>query len=145
MFSFRLATLHRFRKSIEAVEELAFRRLLSEITSVQSKLDELDNRRTELRHQRELALLKAQPAATLHLLSQEELHLNHLRGQLRDQLNGLNERKAAQFDVYRNARQARQVLDEIFHQQNTRYSQEQSRKEQRMLDDLHLLKRHQSE
>ena len=134
-FRFSLDTLLRVREIDEQREERLLGQILNQITQTYKTLADLAVQRRAMITQRESSLQQQTSAAEL-MLSYERIRANDemvRTGQ--HQLVKLHAMKDQQMKVYETAHSNREVLSTMREKQREHYKQDQSRKEQSMMDD----------
>lgn len=135
-FRFPLSTVLRFRESVEKREELALQSIQLEIAGVRRHVDELTSKITQKYESVELAMQRPVQANSLQLMLDEvndaiEERLNCLLA-----LEVLQQERKVRLNSYRDAHSGRQMLTDIFTQQQNAHEQKQSRTQQKFLDDI---------
>ena len=137
-FRFSLESVLRLRKNLEHAEELVLNKILQEIASAQLELQRIAEEHQSFRAQRDRNLTKGLPGAYLKEITEKEQYLELAAKRLQTKLRDLENKRTAQLVVLRNAQQNREVLEEIRDQKHSAYQIEQTRREQKSLDDLFL-------
>jgi len=135
-FRFSLATVLRFRESVERREELALQKIIMEIARVRIEIERLTG---------EIALAQAAINKSL----QKPISAYHLQGLLNaanaivdrkraliESLAPLERKRAAQMKAYQAAHRDRQMLSEMATRQRDVYELAQARAQQKFLDDI---------
>lgn len=141
-FHFTLAAVLRYRQSLEEREELRLHGLLVRRATLLQELEQSRGARRQLQTALHHALQQAAIAA-----AEIQFAMAQLNG-LERQLAVLESRRlklageiAQQTARYRQERQKREVLESLREAQWREYRVRQQRREQAMLDELHLLRR----
>lgn len=139
-FQFSLDTLFRLRVSLEQKEERALEEIARRITVVKQLIVEVERERsTAIRRQHE-ALAIGISASEMHFeLSCDEVREQRHR-QLTNQLVELQKEHRRQQVVYLEARQKREILENLRDRQEAEYRRERARQEQQAVDDLFLMR-----
>jgi flagellar export protein FliJ len=137
-FRFSLDAVLRFRQSVEHSEEAVLHRIVQDIAGVELELQQVDERQSRLRAQREQNLTQKLPAVHLLEIAEREMDLKRVADGLRSRLRQLETQRVKQLAIYQTAHQDRQVLSELREQQRRAYQLNQRRQEQKTLDDLFL-------
>lgn len=137
-FRFSLEGVLSYRKNLEQAEELILNKILQEIARTHQQLQQLQTAHLSLREQRDRDLTESQPAAYLAELTEKEQYIERTIEIIQTQLQELEKKREAQLAVLRAAQQNREVLDEVRKQKYDTYQLEQTRREQKTLDDLFL-------
>jgi len=135
-FQFTLATLLRVRESIEKREEIALQRAEAEVVRARQQIEELTSRIAHAAEAREKAL---QAPIKAHELQNMEAELNAVvaaRTALIQRLQVLKEQREAQMKRYQAAYSNRQMLTDLSTQQRNEYEQEETRAQQKRIDDI---------
>jgi flagellar export protein FliJ len=137
-FRFSLAAVLKYRKNLEQREYLALGRVHQEIAQVEAQLSRCQERLSEITNLR--AAETARGIASVHLQDayQRERGFEMQRDELQVKLQELKIKKLQCLKAYELARQKREILDELRNQQLQAYALDQSRREQRQVDDLFL-------
>jgi flagellar export protein FliJ len=135
-FRFTLATVLRFRESVEKREELALQKIILEIA----------RRRIEIERQTE-EIAAAQEA--INRTMQKPISAYHLQGMLNaanlivdrkkalvESLVPLERKREMQMKAYQAAHRDRQMLSDMARRQREAYEQTQARAQQKFLDDI---------
>ena len=135
-FRFTLASVLRFRESIEEREELALQKVEFELARVRRRLDELTEELAKASNEREAALQKSMEAFRLKNLQDEMNAAVQTKQILFETLATLRSQREAQFRLYQAARVNRRTLTDLQIHQQSAWEQEQVRVEQKQLDDI---------
>lgn len=135
-FRFSLATVLRYRDSVEKREEIALQKLLMEIARTRLQIEQLTR---EIAHAQE-SLNKAlqQPISAVHLRSMIAA-VNFIvdrRTALIESLVPLERQREIQMQAYQAAHRDRKMLSEMAIRQRESYEQERARREQKFVDDI---------
>jgi flagellar export protein FliJ len=143
-FRFPLATVLRFRQSMERREELALQRILVEIAQNVRKIEQLNARIAEAQQTREETL--RQPISAFQLQSMlSEVHIAaEQRRTLLVFLASLEQKRIAQMAAYQAALQDRQTLSELEGKRREEYKVERERTQQKQVDDIFAARAHRS-
>jgi flagellar export protein FliJ len=139
-FRFRLDAVLRFRESVELTEEATLHRIVRELAEIQLELQQVELKQAQLREKREHDLARKLPAVHLLEIAEREQELRQAADRLRQQLQQLDLQRVKQLAIYKSAHQDRQVLSELREQQQRSYGLDQRRREQKMLDDMFLVR-----
>lgn len=137
-FRFSLDAVLRFRQSVEHSEEAVLHRIVQDIAGVELELQQVDEKQSRLRVQREQNLTQILPAVHLLEIAEREMELKEMADGLRSRLRQLEAQRVKQLAIYQTAHQDRQILSELREQQRRAYQLDQRRQEQKTLDDLFL-------
>jgi flagellar export protein FliJ len=140
-FRFPLESVLRVRESIERREERALKKIQMEIARVSNQMEELSAEIAKAQGERNEALQQPMPASHLQaMLSQAESAIA-AREKLQVTLQGLEEQRKQQLKVYQAAHRDNETLIDMRNQQRSEYLREQTRMEQKYLDDLFVARR----
>ena len=140
-FKFPLDILLRFRRSVEIQRELRLQEANQRVTLVEQHIRQLESLKAELRTREIRELESGIRASELHFHGTCRNALSSREQELRQQLKAAEEIRNACLKDYRHARQERDVVDTLRNHQLAEYRGEESRREQRALDDMFLLRR----
>lgn len=135
-FRFSLSSVLRLRESVERQEELSLQQAEAEVNRVQREIDELANQLAKAAEQRKEALRKAVPAYRLHAIEARITATTELRDGLLNTLQAARDQRDTRMRLYQLAHRNRQTLDDLRGQEQTAWSQEQNRSDQKLLDDI---------
>ncbi|HEY1270781.1 MAG TPA: flagellar FliJ family protein [Terriglobales bacterium] len=140
-FQFRLATVLRFRHSLEQREELRLLSANQNVIRARSEIELFESRlRDHLQRQRE-ALRAGISAAELHFEVSCDAVIAVQHKRLQENLRELETARDQQYEVFRKARQQREILENIRDGEYREYEELKKRREQRSMDDAFLLRR----
>jgi len=141
-FHFTLAAVLRYRQSLEEREELRLHGLLVRRATLSRELEQSRDARLQLQTAVYRTLRQAAVAAAEIQFAMAQLHgLERQQALLESRLRTLESEIAQQTARYRQERQKREVLESLREAQWREYRVRQQRREQAMLDELHLLRR----
>jgi flagellar FliJ protein len=135
-FRFTLASVLRFRASVEQSEELALQRIMFEMARVSRQIEELAGEMAKANEERETALQRCIPASELKSRQDEMSAAMAAKHALSDTLKDLNSQRDAQLELYQMARVNRRVLTDLLEQKQAAWERDQVRAEQKVIDDL---------
>jgi len=135
-FHFSLDTVLRFRESVEQREELALKQLQMEISSVRLAIEQTTSDIERAQKAREAAMQKAMPAGHLQAMLSEAEAAVERKKRLAVTLRELEQKRAEQMKAYQSAHRKRRMLSDMESRQQEAHEQEQSRTQQKQLDDL---------
>jgi flagellar export protein FliJ len=140
-FRFPLESVLRVRESIERREERALKKIQMEMARVSNQMEELSAGIARAQGERNEALQQPMPASHLQaMLSQTESAIA-ARDKLQVTLRGLEEQRKQQLKIYQAAHRDHETLIDMRNQQRSEYLREQTRLEQKYLDDLFVARR----
>ena len=137
-FQFTLAAVLKYRKNLEQREYLALGRVHQEIAQVEVQLVRCEERLAEITNLR--AAETARGIASVHLQDAylRERGLEMQRDDLQVKQRELHVKRLQCLKAYELARQKREILEELRNQQLSDFLLDQSRREQRQVDDMFL-------
>jgi flagellar export protein FliJ len=135
-FRFSLAQVLRVRESIEKREEQALQRAEQEVRQTQRRIEELTAEMTKVEHARAEALLRSVRAIDLQGMQAEMAAAAEARQTLLETLETLHQQRDLQLKLYQDAHNGRQMLTDLEEEHRAEYEAEQTRAQQKRLDDL---------
>lgn len=135
-FRFPLESVLRVRESLEKREELALQKIQMQIAQTQNLIENADKQLARIHAARADALENPVPARTLHLLQLEEEGVNEIKKSLFQSLAELEKQSVQQKAVYQAAHSNRQMLTDMKDQRRTEFDLEQTKTQQKRLDDI---------
>jgi len=137
-FRFTLAAVLKYRKNLEQREYLALGRVQQEIAQVEDQLSRCEDWLAEITNLRTAETVRG--IASIHLQDayQRERGLEMQRDDLQVKRRELHVKRLQCLKAYELARQKREILEELRNQQLGDYLLDQSRREQRQVDDMFL-------
>jgi len=139
-FRFSLTTVLNLRERLEQREQLVLERRYAELAVVQGKLWEATQNLTRAQELQAEELKQGTTAFQLQLTVEHIKALEQQQMSLQKSLQEAQSRLREQLEIYRQARQKRDVLEELRQQQLDQYQREQGKLEQRERDELFLLR-----
>jgi flagellar FliJ protein len=140
-FRFPLATVLRVKEGLERREERALQRIQLEMARVAHRIDELTVAIEKAHAARNQVLQQAVPAGQLHTMLWEAKAAEDLKNALRITLQGLEEQRLKQMKVYLAAHREHETMINLFKEQRSAYEVEQTRAQQKYLDDIFIARR----
>ena len=140
-FRFTLAPVLRLRENLERREYLALQALYAETAEVRSDIRGWEQMLLQARSQRISKLSEGMPAVLLQFELESEARVERKRQTLLAKLAELQGKVNEQIGKYRQARQKREILEELRRQQLQDYTREEAVREQQAADELFLLRR----
>ncbi len=141
-FRFSLATVLRVRESIEQREERALQRIQLEMARVLRQIEELSAAIARVHDTQEEALRQPIPAGYLHGLLWEAQAAVARREVLLSTLQTLEKQRDKQMKVYQAAHRNHETLISMKRDRRNAYELEQTRTQQKSLDDIFMARRH---
>jgi len=135
-FRFPMASVLRWRESIEKREERAMQNLQIEMTRVQLRIEEITDEIAKANRELEESLQRWTQAFELNGLQNEMNAAVDARQRLTETLAVLKKQKEAQMIVYLVARSNRRMLTDLEKQHRLAWEQQQERTDQKRLDDV---------
>ncbi|MFZ0314406.1 MAG: flagellar FliJ family protein [Candidatus Korobacteraceae bacterium] len=141
-FHFTLAAVLRYQQSLEEREELRLHGQLAQRATLLQELEQASAARRGLQTATQRAFQQAAlPAAEIQFAVAQINALERQLAVLQSRRLNLESEIAQQTARYRQQRQKREVLESLRELQWREYRVRQQRREQAMLDELHLLRR----
>jgi flagellar export protein FliJ len=137
-FNFPLATVLRYRESIEQREQLALERIQNEITRVELQIRQVDDECSAATEKRGAELTQGMSAVEMQSAYEYQRALEQQGEALRALLQDLKKKWQQQLASYEIARRNRETVDELREQQLEAYSREQAKRAQAAIDDVFL-------
>ena len=135
-FRFPLASVLRFRETVEKSEESALQKIQFEIARVHGRIEELDARIAQRSESLQRAMRHTLQANLMQTIL-EELQIDvEARQNISLTLEVLRQQREAQMRTYQAAHRGRQMLTEMLVQRRDAYELKQARTLQRQLDDV---------
>jgi flagellar export protein FliJ len=139
-FHFPLETLLRLRHSLERKERMALEDLARRIAAVRLAIAEIELERRAARALQSGGLTSGLTASEMHFAQACEENRETRQRRLTDQLVELEKQYRRQQAVFIEARQKREILENLRDRQETEYRREWDRREQQGVDDLFLMR-----
>jgi flagellar export protein FliJ len=140
-FRFPLATVLRVKENIEEREERALQKIQLEMERVRREIEELSAHLENAHDAREQAMQRTIPAGHLHTMLWEARAAAEKKKVLLHTLQILEEQRDQQMKIYQAAHRDRETLTGMFDEQRDAYEQEQTRTQQKHLDDIFIARR----
>jgi flagellar export protein FliJ len=137
-FRFSLAAVLNLRKSFERQEYLNLERIQQEIAKAQHQLTEARQRKADIQQSRDSQLVESMPSVVLQSMYEQVFALERHMDSLKAFLLELAVKKDQQIKVYTQARQKREILESLRDKQYAAYQQEETKRQQTLMDDLYL-------
>jgi flagellar export protein FliJ len=141
-FRFPRAAVLLVRENAELREERALLKIQQEMARVSRLIDELDAEIVDAHGSRDRAMVEPIPAFQLHSILLRAEDAAKQRKPLLEQLQTLLEDRNRQMKLYQAARRDHEALTDMLQKQRDSYEQEQTRKAQKLLDDIYIARRH---
>jgi flagellar FliJ protein len=140
-FHFPLQTVLHYRQSMEHQQELRLRAANQQVARAQHLIEQMNLQTKELRSMEMEELSSGTSAAELQFGLLREAAMLRRRRELEQQLIRVQQLRDQQREIFQQARRAREMLESLRDQQLHLYKKDVSRREQRSLDDLFLMRR----
>ena len=140
-FRFPLAAVLLVRENAELREERALQKIQQEIAQVSRQIEELDAEVASVHAVRNQAMLESIPAFELQSLLRRAEDAAKRKKPLLERMQVLLENRNRQMKVYQAARRDHETLTDMLEKQRESYEQEQTRKAQKLLDDIYVARR----
>jgi flagellar export protein FliJ len=137
-FRFSLAAVLKYRKNLEQREYLALGRVQQEIAQVEARLSRCEEWLSEITNLRAAETVRGIASVHLQDAYERERGLEIQRDELQVTRQELKMKRLQCLKAYELARQKREILEELRNQQLHAYVLDQSRREQRQVDDMFL-------
>ncbi|MGH9499995.1 MAG: flagellar FliJ family protein [Terriglobales bacterium] len=137
-FRFSLAAVLKYRKNLEQREYLALGRVHQEIAQVELELEQCREWLSDAAHRRDAAAARGIASVHLQEAYEREHHMEKQLEGLQVKQQELKVKRQQCLKAYELARQKREVLEELRSRQLQVYVLDQSRREQRRVDDMFL-------
>jgi flagellar FliJ protein len=141
-FRFTLATVLRFRESIETREERALRKIQLEMARVSRQIDEIDANIAQAQNARNQLLQQPTPAGQLQAMLWEAQGAVEKRKTLLQTLHVLEQQRSKQLQVYQAAHRDHETLINLADEQRAAYELAEARAQQKYLDDIFIARHH---
>jgi len=140
-FHFSLETLLRFRRSVEQQQELKLLQAVQQVAFIAQEIENVDRSISAIweNQQRELGL--AVKAAQLHFDTLRRSILQERRSELEKILAQREQVRARCQKEFQSAHRACEAVEILRKEQVLQFQKEQTRREQRQMDDTFLLRR----
>jgi flagellar export protein FliJ len=135
-FRFTLATVLRFRESVEKREELALQKILLEMAHVRREIERIAAEIAVAHNARNQAMLNPVPASHLNGMLNDVEAAKERRKNLLQALGKLEQEHRQQATKYQAAHRDRQMLSDMKAKKRDAYEQERARATQKFLDDI---------
>jgi len=140
-FRFALASVLKYRESLEKQAYLALARVLKDLAEVEAQLSRMEQWCAESARRREAETARGIVSVHLQRAYERELELEKQRDDLRVQQQELKIKREQYLKAYDFARQKHEVLKELRSRQLDGYQTEEAKREQNRIDDLFLSRR----
>ena len=140
-FEFTLRGPLRLRETQERAALQALQSIAAQVARAQAEISSLDASAEAARREVWDGSAAGMPAAELHFHAVQEAVLRERRRALSDRLHKLEGERQKQHAHYLQIRQQREVLSDLRDRQRAVYDLEQSRRAQREIDELFLMRR----
>lgn len=141
-FRFPLATVLRIRESIEKREENTLQVIQLEMARVARQIEELNVAVAQAHARQNQALREPMPAGELHATLDGIEAAAAAKGVLLVTLQGLEQQRLKQMLIYQAAHRDHETMINLYKEQRDLYERDESRREQKYLDDIFMSRRH---
>jgi flagellar export protein FliJ len=141
-FRFPLATVLRVKESIEDREERALQKIQLEMARVARQIEDLNGAMEKAHGARELAMRQAIPGSELQSMLWQVEAAGEAKKALVITLQRLEDLRVQQMKTYQAAHRDHETLINLFNEQRSVHEVEQTRAEQKYLDDIFMARRH---
>lgn len=135
-FRFPLATVLRFRESVEKREELALQQVQAQIAQTRRAVEELSEQIAQAREAREHSMRDPVPAVHLQAMVRATEAATEQKKALLESLQALDKLRAERLQAYQTAHRGRRMLSDIRTRQHDEYEQARAARDQKFLDDI---------
>jgi flagellar export protein FliJ len=140
-FRFPLAAVLLVREYAELREERVLQKIQQEMAQVSRQIEELDAEIAGVHVARNQIMLEPIAAFQLHSILLRAEDAAKWKKPLLERLRVLLEDRNRQMKVYQAARRDHETLTDMLEKQRESYEQEQTRKAQKLLDDIYVARR----
>ncbi len=137
-FHFSLASVLRFRRTLEDRDKLALEQIQYQILQVTQTLEQIEIEKIKDAETRQQELMSGIPGAHVLAVAADQQRLEETRKLLQQQLAKLRAEREKRLLVFQESRRKREVMSELRQQQWEIYETEESRRQQKLLDDIFL-------
>ena len=137
-FHFSLASVLRFRRTLEDRDKLALEQIQYQILQVTQTLEQIEIEKIKDAETRQQELTSGIPGAHVLAVAADQQRLEETRKLLQQQLVKLRAEREKRLLVFQESRRKREVMSELRQQQWEIYETEESRRQQKLLDDIFL-------
>lgn len=140
LFRFSLHAILHYRQSVEHQQELRLRAANQQVARIRHLIEQTDIRIGEIRQMSSRELSSGTTSAELRFALENRFLLESQRHELESQLARAASLRNQQQLIFQQVRRERETFESLRDEQKREYERESSRKEQRRLDDLFLLR-----
>jgi flagellar export protein FliJ len=141
-FRFPLATVLRVRESIEKREERGLQRIQLEMARVARQIEELNAAVAKAHAAQNQALRQPTSGGELHSTLSQIQAATQAKNELIVKLMSLDEQRLKQMTIYQAAHRDHETMINLFKEQRDAHELDESRREQKYLDDIFMARRH---
>ncbi len=138
-FAYRLEVLLRLQRSLERQEENRLLACVARLAQLKSQLQIWEQARFERKRRTVEELQTGAKGIVLQLAAEWDVAARRKQTEIRKQVEAAEQLRLQQMQIYRKARQKREVLDDLRDRQKTVHDQEELRQMQRTLDETFLI------
>jgi flagellar FliJ protein len=140
-FQFSLATVLRIRVILEEQEERMLQKILTEIVRSKEAIARIDDAIARSNDSRSEDLFKPFFGYDLQAFYGEVKELKQNRKDIEEQISRLEQLRDKQLEIYKKARQNREMLTDMREDKRSAYESDVARLDQKVLDDLFISRR----
>lgn len=138
-FTYRLEALLGLQRSLEHQEENRLLACVARVAQLKAQLKFWEQARFARKQHAMEELQEGTRGIVLQLAAEWDAGARRVQAEIRKQVEAAEQLRLQQLQVYRKARQKREVLADLRERQETSYDQEQLRQLQRVLDESFLI------
>jgi flagellar export protein FliJ len=138
-FKYRLEVLLRLQRSVEHQEENQLLACVARVAQLKARLQQWEQARFARKQRTVEELQEGAKGIVLQLAAEWDAGARRKQAELRKQIEAAEQLRLQQMQIYRKARQKREVLDDLRQRQQTTYDQKELRQLQRTLDETFLI------
>jgi flagellar biosynthesis chaperone FliJ len=138
-FKYRLEALLRLQRSLEHQEENRLLACVARVAQLKAHLQFWEHARFARKQRTVEELQEGARGIVLQLAAEWDAGARRKQAEIRKQIEAAERLRLQQLQVYREARQKREVLDDLRQRQQTTHDQEEFRRLQRTLDESFLI------
>jgi flagellar export protein FliJ len=137
-FRFSLASVLRFRESLERRDELALQKVQMQIAQTRLALEELSAQIAQAQQARDQAMREPVPGAHLQMMVRAAEAAAQQKRVLILNLDTLEKLREERIQAYQAAHRQRQMLSDVETRQRDAYENQRARQQQKFLDDVYV-------
>jgi flagellar export protein FliJ len=137
-FRFSLASVLRFRESIERRDELALQKVQMQIAQTRLALEELSAQIAQAQQARDQAMREPVPGAHLQMMVHAAEAAAQQKRMLILNLDTLEKLREERIQAYQASHRGRKMLSDVETRQRDAYEDQRARQQQKFLDDVYV-------